>query len=98
LHNSWLLSRSQLNSRIALPVIKTYDQRFEVESVGYSIEGIVADNASINTKMFKMLNAGGKLSNVIPYPIPTAREENFSSALTLLISLKICETNSFTGH
>jgi hypothetical protein len=48
--------------------------------------------------MFKMLNAGGKLSNVIPYPIPTAREENFSSALTLLISLKICETNSFTGH
>jgi hypothetical protein len=40
----------------------------EVESVGYSIEGMVADNASINTKMFKMLNPGGKLSHVIDHP------------------------------
>jgi hypothetical protein len=45
----------------------------EVESVGYSIEGIAADNASINKKMFKMLNPGGKVSHVIP--IPTAKKK-----------------------
>ena len=39
----------------------------EVETVSYSIEGIVADNASINTKMFKILNPGGNLSHVIPH-------------------------------
>jgi hypothetical protein len=47
---------------LSLHVIK------EVESIGYSVEGMVADNASINTKMIKLLNPKGKLNHEITHP------------------------------
>jgi hypothetical protein len=46
----------------------------EVETAGFSIEGIVADNASINTKMFKLLNPNGKLSHEISHPNDSKRK------------------------
>jgi len=37
----------------------------EVEKIGYTAVGLVADNASTNTKMFKLLNPEGILSHEV---------------------------------
>ncbi|KZS05244.1 Uncharacterized protein APZ42_031633 [Daphnia magna] len=40
----------------------------QVEKIGYTIIGAVADNASINTKMFRLINPEGILSHEIRHP------------------------------
>ncbi|KZS20310.1 Uncharacterized protein APZ42_013039, partial [Daphnia magna] len=49
-------------SKLTLHVIE------EVERIGFVVVGAVADNASTNTKMFKMINPDRILSHVIPHP------------------------------
>ena len=40
----------------------------EVETIGFTVVGAVADNASTNTKMFKIINPEVTLSHHIPHP------------------------------
>ena len=40
----------------------------EIEALGFQVEGLVADNASTNTKMFKLLNPEGILCHQVPHP------------------------------
>jgi hypothetical protein len=55
-------------SKLTLHVIE------EVERTGFVVVGAVADNASKNTKMFKMINPDQILSHVIPHPNDAKRK------------------------
>ena len=55
-------------SKLTLHVIE------EVEKIGFNVVGAVADNASTNTKMFKMINPDKILAHVIPHPNDAKRK------------------------
>jgi hypothetical protein len=46
----------------------------EVEKIGFTVVGAVADNASTNTKMFKLINSEGVLSHEISHPNDPTRK------------------------
>jgi hypothetical protein len=46
----------------------------EVEKIGFTVVGAVADNASTNTKMFKLINPEGILSHEISHPNDPTRK------------------------
>lgn len=49
-------------SKLTLHIIE------EVEKIGFTVVGAVADNAAKNTKMFKLINPEGILSHEIKHP------------------------------
>jgi hypothetical protein len=55
----------------------------EVENIGFTVVGAVADNASTNTKMFKIINPEG-LSHITPHT-PMIPKGSFTLGLIVLI-------------
>ena len=62
----------QLNAKELLELTKHVIK--EIEDLGFEVVGLVADNASTNTKMFKLLNPEGKLWHEIPHPLDKKRK------------------------
>jgi hypothetical protein len=49
----------------------------EIEHIIFTAVGLIADNASTNTKMFKLLNPEGILSHEVTHPNDTSRKNIF---------------------